>query len=51
MKARLTIALTLAVLLAGAGPGAAQAFQATVHVTPLAKTRIAWYERGTARRW
>jgi len=46
VKARLAIVLTLAVLLAGAGPGAAQAFRATVHLTPLAKTRIAWYERG-----
>ena len=46
MRPRSIAVLTLAVLLAGAWPGAAQGFRAKVHVTQLAHSRIAWYERG-----
>jgi pimeloyl-ACP methyl ester carboxylesterase len=46
MRARLAICLGLAAFLAGCGQSAAQPFRAHVHVTPVAKTRIAWYERG-----
>ena len=46
MKPRLTAVLVFATLVAGLAAGTAQAFRAEVHVTPLAKTRIAWYERG-----
>jgi pimeloyl-ACP methyl ester carboxylesterase len=46
MRARLAICLGLAALLAGCGQSSAQPFRAKVHVTPVAKTRIAWYERG-----
>jgi pimeloyl-ACP methyl ester carboxylesterase len=46
MRVRLAICLGLAALLAGCGQSAAQSFRAQVHVTPIGKTRIAWYERG-----
>jgi pimeloyl-ACP methyl ester carboxylesterase len=46
MRARLAICLALAVLPAGCGQSSAQPFRAQVHVTPVGKTRIAWYERG-----
>lgn len=46
MKARLAICLGLAVLFTSCGQGAAQPFRAEVHVTPVARTRIAWYDRG-----
>lgn len=46
MRARLAICLGLAALLAGCGESSAQPFRAQVHVTPVASTRIAWYERG-----
>jgi pimeloyl-ACP methyl ester carboxylesterase len=46
MRARLAICLGLAALLAGCGQSAAQPFRAHVRITPVAKTRIAWYERG-----
>jgi pimeloyl-ACP methyl ester carboxylesterase len=38
--------LPLAVLLAGCGSSAAQPFRAEVHVAPVGRTKIAWYERG-----
>lgn len=46
MRARLAICLGLAALLIGCGQASAQPFRAQVHVTPVGKTRIAWYERG-----
>ena len=46
MRIRLAICFLLATLPAGTGASPAQGFRATVHVTPLAGTRIAWYERG-----
>ncbi len=46
MRARLAICLGLAALLAGCGQSSAAAFRAQVHITPVGKTRIAWYERG-----
>jgi pimeloyl-ACP methyl ester carboxylesterase len=46
MRVRLAICLALAALGAGCGQSSAQAFRAQVHVTPVAKTKIAWYERG-----
>jgi pimeloyl-ACP methyl ester carboxylesterase len=46
MRLRLAICLGLVALLAGCGQSAAQPFRAQVHVTPVGKTRIAWYERG-----
>jgi pimeloyl-ACP methyl ester carboxylesterase len=46
MKARLATCICLAALFAGCGQGSAQPFRAQVHVTPVAGTRIAWYERG-----
>ena len=46
MRVRLAICLGLAALLAGCGQSSAQPFRAQVHVTPVGKTRIAWYERG-----
>ncbi len=46
MKVRLAICLGLAALLAGCGQSSAEPFRAQVHVTPVGKTRIAWYERG-----
>ncbi len=46
MRVRLAICLGLAALLAGCGQSSAQSFHAQVHVTPVGKTRIAWYERG-----
>jgi pimeloyl-ACP methyl ester carboxylesterase len=46
MRVRLAICLGLAALFAGCGQSSAQSFQAEVHVTPVGKTRIAWYERG-----
>ncbi|HEX3609145.1 MAG TPA: alpha/beta hydrolase [Solirubrobacterales bacterium] len=36
----------MATLLAGCGQSSAQSFQAEVHIAPVGKTRIAWYERG-----
>jgi pimeloyl-ACP methyl ester carboxylesterase len=49
MRVRLAICLGLAALLAGCGQSSARPFQAQVHVTPVGKTRIAWYERGQGR--
>lgn len=46
MRALLAICLGLAALLAGCGQSSAQPFRAQVQVTPVGKTRIAWYERG-----
>ncbi len=46
MRVRLAICLGLAALLVGCGQSSAQPFRARVHVTPVGKTRIAWYERG-----
>jgi pimeloyl-ACP methyl ester carboxylesterase len=46
VKARLTISLCLAVLFAGCGQSSARPFRGQVQVTPVAGTRIAWYERG-----
>lgn len=47
MRARLAICLGLAALLAGCGQSSAdEPFRAQVHLTPVGKTRIAWYERG-----
>lgn len=46
MRVRLAICLGLAALVAGCGQSSAQPFRAQVHVTPVGKTRIAWYERG-----
>ncbi len=46
MRVRLAICLGLAALLAGCGQSSAQPFRAQVHLTPVSKTRIAWYERG-----
>jgi pimeloyl-ACP methyl ester carboxylesterase len=46
MRVRLAICLGLAVLLAGCGQSSAEPFRAQVHVVPVGKTRIAWYERG-----
>ena len=45
-KASLALLLGLAALLAGCGHSSAQPFQADVRVTPVGKTRVAWYERG-----
>jgi pimeloyl-ACP methyl ester carboxylesterase len=45
-RARLISLLALVVLLAGCGQSAAEPFRASVHITPVGKTRIAWYERG-----
>jgi pimeloyl-ACP methyl ester carboxylesterase len=46
MKARLAICLGLAALFAGCGQSSARPFRADVHISPIAHTRIAWYERG-----
>ncbi len=46
MRVPLAICLGLAALLAGCGQSSAEPFRAQVHVTPVGKTRIAWYERG-----
>jgi pimeloyl-ACP methyl ester carboxylesterase len=46
MRVRLAICLGLTALLAGCGQSSAEPFRAQVHVTPVGKTRIAWYERG-----
>jgi pimeloyl-ACP methyl ester carboxylesterase len=46
MRVRLATCLGLAALLLGCGQSSAQPFRARVHVTPVGKTRIAWYERG-----
>jgi pimeloyl-ACP methyl ester carboxylesterase len=46
MKALLSICLGLAALLTGCGQSSARPFRADVHVSPVAHTRIAWYERG-----
>jgi pimeloyl-ACP methyl ester carboxylesterase len=46
MRVRLAIFLGLATLLVGCGQSSAQPFRAQVHLTPVGKTRIAWYERG-----
>jgi pimeloyl-ACP methyl ester carboxylesterase len=46
MRVRLAICLGLAALLVGCGQSSARSFRAEVHVTPVGKTRIAWYERG-----
>ena len=46
MRTPLAICLCLATLLAGCGQSSAQPFRAHLHVTPVGKTRIAWYERG-----
>jgi pimeloyl-ACP methyl ester carboxylesterase len=46
MRVRLAICLSLAALLAGCGQSSAHPFRAQVHISPVAMTRIAWYERG-----
>lgn len=46
MRVRLAICLGLAALLAGCGKSSAEPFRAQVHVTPVGKTKVAWYERG-----
>jgi pimeloyl-ACP methyl ester carboxylesterase len=46
MRARLVLVLGLAGLLLGCGQSVAQPFRADVHMASVAKTRIAWYERG-----
>ncbi|HET7485582.1 MAG TPA: alpha/beta hydrolase [Solirubrobacterales bacterium] len=46
MKARLAICLGLAALFTGCGQSSARPFRADVQVSPVAHTRIAWYERG-----
>jgi pimeloyl-ACP methyl ester carboxylesterase len=46
MRVRLAICLGLAALLAGCGQSSAEPFRAQVHVTPVGKTRVAWYQRG-----
>jgi pimeloyl-ACP methyl ester carboxylesterase len=46
MRVRLAICLGLAALLVSCGQSSAEPFRAQVHVTPIGKTRIAWYERG-----
>jgi pimeloyl-ACP methyl ester carboxylesterase len=46
MKPRLALCLALAALCPAVSSASASAFQARVHRTPLAGTRIAWYERG-----
>lgn len=46
MRVRLAICLGLVAFLAGCGQSSAEPFRAQVHVTPVGKTRIAWYERG-----
>jgi pimeloyl-ACP methyl ester carboxylesterase len=46
MRVRLAICLGLAAVLAGCGQSSAQPFRAQVHVTPVAGTTVAWYERG-----
>jgi pimeloyl-ACP methyl ester carboxylesterase len=46
MRVRLAICLGLAALLVCCGQSSAEPFRAQVHVTPIGKTRIAWYERG-----
>lgn len=46
MRVRLAICLGLVILLAGCGQSVAQPFKAQVHITPVGKTRITWYERG-----
>lgn len=46
MRVRLAICLGLAALLVGCGQSSAEPFRAQVHVTPVGKTRIAWYKRG-----
>lgn len=45
-RAWLPISVCLAILVAWCGHSSARSFQARVHVTPVAGTRIAWYERG-----
>lgn len=46
MRVRLAICLGLVALLVGCGQSSAEPFRAQVHLTPVGKTRIAWYERG-----
>jgi pimeloyl-ACP methyl ester carboxylesterase len=46
MKARLAICLGLAALFTGCAQSSARPFRADVHVSPVAQTRIAWYQRG-----
>lgn len=46
MRVRSAICLGLVALLVGCGQSSAEPFRAQVHVTPVGKTRIAWYERG-----
>ncbi|HEX8754404.1 MAG TPA: alpha/beta hydrolase [Solirubrobacterales bacterium] len=46
MRPRLALCLALTALLLATWSGSAQAFEARVHRTPIAGTRIAWYERG-----
>ncbi len=43
---RLAVCLALIGLVVGCGGDASRAFEARVHVAPVGKTRIAWYERG-----
>jgi pimeloyl-ACP methyl ester carboxylesterase len=46
MKARLAVCLGLVALFTGCGQSSARPFRAEVHVSPVAHTRIAWYQRG-----
>jgi len=46
MRVRLGICLGLAALVAGCGHNSQRPFEAQVHTTRVADTRIAWYERG-----
>lgn len=46
MKALRWTCLPLAILLASCGSSSARPFRADVHVAPVGKTKIAWYERG-----
>lgn len=46
MRAHLAICLGLVALLAGCGKSSAEPFRAQIHLTPVGKTKVAWYERG-----
>lgn len=46
MRARLSIAVALMLLLCGCGRSAAEPFRAEVRFAPVGQTRVAWYERG-----
>ncbi len=46
MKLRLVIALVSAAFIAGCGSSSQRSFEARVRIAQLARTQIAWYERG-----